>query len=285
MPERDFNAPTNGENSMPESEGMRSATPPPLQLSANPVDPPKGGAGNFPWLGIVRDDAWSSGFYSFPNHESKTADIPKGTKIRAMGQSGGWLQVEILSGEHKGEQGYISQERVENLESKQPEKQAEPYSDEINAGEEIAAIGGKVSLEGDANGALFYAKEGDRIFVVPADKVAAGNQEVEYQTLFHSFQDRGASGFTTLYLTRPGDNEYAPIHWYAQASQQGMIDIWGALLEEFGQLIEGMKSPEWNPGKQPPNFYIGNAAHKAIAAQYSAIHEETVQKTVSQLRR
>ncbi|MEM6271271.1 MAG: hypothetical protein AAF998_17670 [Bacteroidota bacterium] len=46
-----------------ESEGTRSAMPPPLQLFASPADPPADSGGEeFPWLGVVRDDAWSSGF-------------------------------------------------------------------------------------------------------------------------------------------------------------------------------------------------------------------------------
>ncbi|MEM0995497.1 MAG: hypothetical protein AAGN35_00395 [Bacteroidota bacterium] len=36
-------SPMNGENQMPESEGLRSEAPPPFQLFASPVDPPDGG--------------------------------------------------------------------------------------------------------------------------------------------------------------------------------------------------------------------------------------------------
>ncbi|MEM6271272.1 MAG: hypothetical protein AAF998_17675, partial [Bacteroidota bacterium] len=141
-------------------------------------------------------------------------------------------------------------------------------------GTELSPGADRIRLKGDAAGALFYAQEGDRIFVVPADKVRSdtGTEAVEYESLVHCFQDRGASGFTTLYITYPGEDSYAPIQWYAEASQGGLIDIWGALLEEFAQIIEQMDPPKWAPGKQHPNFYIGNEAHKAIAKHYDGLH-------------
>ncbi|MEM6270680.1 MAG: hypothetical protein AAF998_14660 [Bacteroidota bacterium] len=265
-----------GANQMPESERMRSESPPPFQLVASPVVPPAGGGEgeNFPWIGMVKSDAWSSGFYSAPDKSSKATDLPKGTKIRATGRSSGWLEVEILSGENKGQCGFISSERVENLEATNGAINAEPYEEKLEIGDKIESAAGPVPLEDGYREALFYAQEGDRIFVVPGDRIAVepGAQEVEYQSLIHSFQERGATGFTTLYITYPGDEEFAPLEWYSQASIGGMLDIWGALLEEFANLIENMNPPEWAPGKQPEPFYIGNEAHKAIARNYALLH-------------
>lgn len=265
------------ENQMPESEGIRSESPPPLQLTASPVDPPTGGGEdeNFPWIGMVKSDAWSSGFYSAPDKSSKAADLPKGTKIRANGRSSGWLEVEILSGDNKGQCGFISSERVENLEATDGAINAEPYEEKLEIGDKIENAAGPVPLEDGYKDALFYAQEGDRIFVVPGDRIAVepGAQVVEYQSLIHSFQERGATGFTTLYITYPGDEEFAPLEWYSQASMGGMLDIWGALLEEFANLIEKMNPPEWDPGDQPPNFYVGNTAHEAISANYELLHQ------------
>ncbi|MEM0995963.1 MAG: hypothetical protein AAGN35_02740 [Bacteroidota bacterium] len=163
---------------------------------------------------------------------------------------------------------------MENLEARSGTPHAEPYAAELSPGTEIAPGTERIPLAGDGKDALFYAREGDRIFVVPADKVSLGPDpgEVEYESLVHSFQDRGASGFTTLYVTYPGEDNYAPIQWYAEASQGGLIDIWGALLAEFAQLIEQMDPPKWAAGKQHPNFYIGNEAHRAIAEYYRSIH-------------
>ncbi|MEM1000255.1 MAG: hypothetical protein AAGN35_24595 [Bacteroidota bacterium] len=277
MPETEHrHAHAQNEDQSLESTGNMWASPP-VQLFATQSDPPpdEGGGEDFPWIGIVRDDAWSSGFYAAPDHERKTADLPRGTKVRATGRQGGWIAVEILSGDHVGECGYISRERLENLETPAEAPNAEPYAAELAPGTELEPGAKKIPITGKDG--LFYAQEGERIFVVPADKISndAGGKEVAYQTLVHSFQDRGASGFTTLYVTYPGEDNYAPVEWYAQASAGGMIDIWGALLEEFAQLIEQMDPPQWDPGKQHPNFYIGNEAHRAIAKYYKGLHSDS----------
>ncbi len=269
-----------GENQMPESEGIRSESPPPLQLTASPVDPLTGGGEDerFPWIGMVKSDAWSSGFYSAPYKSSKTADLPKGTKIQATGRSSRWLEVEILSGENKGQCGFISSERVENLEETDGAINAEPYEEKLEIGDKIENAAGPVPLEEGYEDALFYSQEGDKIFVVPGDRIAVepSAQEVEYQSLIHSFRERGATGFTTLYITYPGDEEFAPLEWYSQASMGGMLDIWGSLLEEFAGLMGQMNPPEFAPGKQPVPFYIGNEAHKAISAYYEKAHSTDI---------
>ena len=57
-----------------------SAYPPPLQLMASSLSE-AGGGKSFPFRAIIRDDAWSSGFYAAPSHDSKTHDLPKGTAL------------------------------------------------------------------------------------------------------------------------------------------------------------------------------------------------------------
>jgi hypothetical protein len=238
----------------------------PLQMKASETEEE-----DFPWIGMVKPDAWSSGFYSAPDKATKTLDLAKETKVRAKGRSGGWVHIEILSGDHQGKTGYISSERVVNLSQSEGRIESEPYSDEL-AGEKLEGESHK--LKAGYEKAIFYSQEGDKIFVVPADRIEADPQKktVDHQTLVHAFQDRGAMGFTTLYITYPGEDTYAPVKWYSEASQAGMMDIWGALLDELYQLTESMQGKEWNPGKQPPNFYIGNAAHLAIVEYYKKLH-------------
>ena len=210
-----------------------------IQLTASSESPTGNeDEGGFPWIGMVRKDAWSSGFYTGPDKSSKTADLPKGTKVRAVGRSSGWLEVEILSGEYKGKCGFISSERVENLEEVENTINAEPYEEELAIGNKIENTAGPISLEEGYKDALFYAQEGDRIFVVPGDRIPVepGAKEIEYQSLIHSFQERGATGFTTLYITYPGDEEFAPLEWYSQASMGGMLVIY-LIISEGSRLF------------------------------------------------
>ncbi|MEM6268973.1 MAG: hypothetical protein AAF998_06015, partial [Bacteroidota bacterium] len=132
--------PTHGQNEdrTLESSGNAWASAP-AQLFAAQSDPPPDSIPDcFPWLGVVRDDAWSSGFYSAPDHARKTADLHKGTKVRATGRRGGWIEVEILSGEYRGQHGYISQERLKKWETPSESPQAEPYTEALPSGTELS---------------------------------------------------------------------------------------------------------------------------------------------------
>ncbi len=283
MSEREFaNSRDENGGQMLESEGNVFASPPVFQLSASPSDPDDpvgGGAEKFPWIGMVRMDAWSSGFYSLPEHSSKVADIPKGIKVKVLSRqnsgkvdlNSGWLEVLVLDGELSGTKGYISSERVDSFSSGEGMDEGEAYMDSIE-GRKVPE--GEFQVESNYGEAIFYAQHGDRIFVVPADRVGIDPEEktVNFDTLVHVFQDQGAGDVTTLYITYPDDDVYDPIEWYSQASMGGMVDIWGNLLHEFAQIIESMGAKDWNPRGMPPNLYVGVEAHKAIAKHYEGMH-------------
>ena len=65
---------------------------------------------NYPWEGVVAG-AWSASLRGQPAHTDFKANIPKGTRLTVIGNSGNWLNVRVLV-DGKQELGYISQELV-----------------------------------------------------------------------------------------------------------------------------------------------------------------------------
>lgn len=248
------------------------AIPPPYQSKAA-SSTAENSNDHFPYKGHVKEDAWSSGFYSAPDKGSKTHDLPKWTGLDVLGRTGGWLKVKILDGKAEGLIGFISQERVaQGLISHADKPQAGTILDhKSNNGKNF-----------DDPNALFYAQVGGRLIVMPASTVKNSGQKggPSHQQILHAFQDRG-SQVTVVYVTHAGDPTFDPIKWYSDASNGGTIDIWSKMLKvqgnagveaSAGVVSAGVTPKPWNPGNQPPGYYIGNDAHNEIAEYYRTMH-------------
>ncbi|MEL6135023.1 MAG: SH3 domain-containing protein, partial [Bacteroidota bacterium] len=227
-----------GKDQLTEFDGLNSSNPPPLNLTASPPDQPNGnGTGNhgFPYIGMVKEDAWSSGFYTAPDKATKSLDLPKGTSVEVTGKNGGWLQVVILDGENKGTKGYISAERVENVEVSRGIPRQDLPLEMFTQNSHLSASGGKIQLGQKRGNGIFYAEEGEKLWVAPTHEVAidASTNEAEYESVVYAFKNRGLAEITALYITYPGDEQYDAVNWYNSASADGMFDIWAGLLTEF----------------------------------------------------
>ncbi len=235
--------------------------PPPFQLKATAQLKPDEDGETFPYKGYVREDAWSSGFYSAADKGTKTHDLPKGTQLKVLGREGGWLKVKVIDGKAAGKTGYISQERVSKGAAGSQQGQA------------LLDGNNKAVQKLTDPQALFYTQVGGRLIVLPASALKGTNQKegVNADQVVHAFKERG-SEVTVVYVTQAGDPTFDPIKWYSDASKGGMIDIWTDLMNQYGNG-NGKPGPKpWNPGNQPPSYYIGNDAHKEIAAHYRLQH-------------
>jgi hypothetical protein len=72
----------------------------------------------YPWTGVIVN-AWSAALRSSAAkdtanpHQNTIADIPKGTKVKVVGNTGNWLSVEVTIG-GKALKGFVSQELVDD---------------------------------------------------------------------------------------------------------------------------------------------------------------------------
>jgi hypothetical protein len=134
-------------------------------FSAQARSSPNAGQQKFPWWGEIDNTplaALRSSTSLDPNnpHQNTIADLPRGTQVKVVGRSGGWLKVEVkLKG--KSMVGFVSQELVVEFEEEEeiivvgkPEKINEAEIDlEIRTMLGQMSMRSSPSVQGSTNGA------------------------------------------------------------------------------------------------------------------------------------